>query len=538
MTRVCKGGTLGLGTCFVFALFVGGYSVRARAAEAPGRAEIEKLVGQLEATNFEVRRAAQLRLNSLGGDALPVVEAALADGILGPEALGRLRIALPFLKARARREAPARERLAGEVAQIRAAYDVGPDRSPMWDKEARAAIELFVKLPRGGPDLPAARTAALAAFAKAADLGAEDPLFLTMYHLTVGERFGRGEGPVSAPFDVVIAKLQRADYPPIVKVWAVGRYIGATRQCDLDVWGRTVRDFARAAKTPGMPATELASSANGLFDALGRATDLPDVRQEQLCEAYKEVAPGSHGALAFEGRVLLYRASRAFERGFGGRDGAARQDRFNDSLAQAAEVLEKAWTLDPTDAMPAAMLITCQLGNRGGGRDAVERWFTKAVEADPDCLGAYERKMYALHPAWLGDTFEDSIAFGRDCLATQNGRAGVPMLLVKAHHDASQASGDAKAYYARPDVWADLSGVYEGQLVNYPDDARRRSELANAAAQSGRWDVVRAQFDLLGDRAVADAFGGAATMDYLKQKAARLGGGPTTRTGGAPVGGR
>ena len=129
------------------------------------------------------------------------------------------------------------------------------------------------------------------------------------------------------------------------------------------------------------------------------------------------------------------------------------------------------------------------------------------------------------------------IEFGRECLRTENWRAGVPMLLLHAHRLASEASGDAKEYYARAEVWADLSEVYEGQLVNFPDDAVRRSELANAAAQSGKWDVVRAQFDRLGDRAVPRVFGGKASMDYLKRKAARLGkgGGATTAPTSGPA---
>lgn len=535
MSRTCRGTrVVGPGTYVLVAIVVCGHALRAGAAEVSSRADVEKLVGQLESADFEVRRAAQLRLNSLGGEALPVVEAALADAAMGPEAQNRLRAALPYLKARARREGPERERLAWKFAQLRAAYDAGPDQSPMWDKEAREAIDLFTKLPRGGAGWPAARAAALAAFAKAADLGAEDPLFLTMYHLTVGEKFGRKEGTVGDSFEHVIWQVQRAGYAPIIKVWAVARYVGATRTCDPQLWECAVREFTKAAKTPGLPPTELGASANQLFDALERVGEPHDIGNERLRKAYSAAAPGTHGALYLEGRVQFARAAEVFPRL--SRDPNVRPNlraAFNDALAQAAEALEAAWKLDPTDARPAALLIACQLGNRGGGREGVETWFARAVEADPDCLAAYERKMYALNPGWLGDAeYKDVIAFGRDCLGTQNWRAGIPMLLVRAHAIASEASGDAKEYYARSDVWTDLAGVYEGQLVNYPDDGLRRSELANAAAQSGRWKIVRAQFEALGDRAAPAAFGGKANMDYLKRTAARLGGATTAPANG------
>jgi hypothetical protein len=505
--------------------------------EPKGRAAIEKLIGELEAGDFQVRRAAQLRLNSLGGDALSVVEGALADAAMGPEAQNRLRAALPFLKARARREGPERARLAWKFGQIRSAYDVGPDTSPRWDKEAREAIDLFTKLPGNSASGSKARTEAIAAFAKAAQLGCEDPLFLTMYHLTVGEQFGRDEGPVGDSFDHVIRKVQRAKYPPIVKVWAAQRYTRAVRTLNHDVWQQAILDFGMAAKEPGLPPTELSATANQMFDAIDTVGSFDVPAKDMLYKAYKAAAPGTHGALLVEGRVMLDMAWKNYARsGWGRNVPAANWNGFSDYLAKAAEALEAAWKLDPTDARPAALLITCQLGDKGGQRAGVETWFARAVEADPDCVDAYGRKMYTLNPWWYGDGFKDVISFGRECLATENWRAGVPMMLVAAHRAASEKSEDAKAYYARPDVWADLSAVYEGQLVNFPDDALRRSELANAAAQSGRWDVVRAQFEILGDRAVPGVFGGKATMDYTKRKAARLGGATTRPTTTLPVG--
>jgi hypothetical protein len=503
----------------------------ATAPAQDGAAVAKVVIRQLDGADFALRRAAQLKLNSLGGDALPAVKAALDDDLTGPETKIRLKAALPYLEARAKREGPERARLAWKLAQIRAAYDTGGGgANPRWDAQVHAAIDLFLKLPADPRAVPRRQAEALAAFAKATDAGCDDPLVLGMYHLAVGEKFGRGEGPVDQPFDSIVAKVQHGRYSPVVKFWIASRYVRATRQWNAELTQQAIADFRQIPGVTGLPPTELESCANQFYDALDRIGGGRDVfGKHMLTEAYKAVARGTHGALLVEGRFHLDVAWKSYAAsGWGRNVPPANWQGFSDNLAQAAEALEAAWKLDPTDARPAALLITCQLGDKGAQRQGVEDWFARAVEADPDCFTAYDRKLYTLSPWWYGNGYDDAIAFGRECLKTGNWRAGVPMMLVTAHRLASEASGDTKAYYARPEVWADLSAVYEGQLVNFPDDALRRSELASAAAQSGRWDVVRQQFDLLGDRAVVSVFGGKAQMDYLRRKAARLAPAATT----------
>jgi hypothetical protein len=171
-------------------------------------------------------------------------------------------------------------------------------------------------------------------------------------------------------------------------------------------------------------------------------------------------------------------------------------------------------------------MITVQLGT--GSRPEVERWFARAMEADPDSLEACTRKLAFLSPRWYGNP-DEMITFGRECLLTENWRGGIPMLLAVAHRAAADASGDVKTYYARPAVWDDLSAVYEGQLVNFPDDIKRRSEFIIVAARAEKWDVVRAQFEVLGDRGDLATFGGKATMEYYRDKGIRRGHAPPAK---------
>jgi hypothetical protein len=84
-------------------------------------------------------------------------------------------------------------------------------------------------------------------------------------------------------------------------------------------------------------------------------------------------------------------------------------------------------------------------------------------------------------------------------------------------------------------VWQEVSEVYEGGLLNFPEDVKRRSEYAKLAAQCGRWDVAREQFRRLGDGPDLSVFISKASYEYLRRKAERLGGGgATTRAATAP----
>jgi len=123
-----------------------------------------QVVRNLADPDPEVRHRATLQLNSLGADAMEVIEAA-AKNDPTPERQIRLRRSLQFLRARALVERRLQTRLKWELQQFLDAYDHAGHTGAAWDAAAKRGIELYLTLgldPQHGP--PAARNAALAAF--------------------------------------------------------------------------------------------------------------------------------------------------------------------------------------------------------------------------------------------------------------------------------------------------------------------------------------------------------------------------------------
>jgi hypothetical protein len=494
-----------------------GPATRPAAASAPSRqALIRRMIRQLDDDDFDVRSAASLRLNSLGGEALPAVRAALDGQMVSPEAAIRLRAALKYVEPRARREAAYREHRAYVVAQWHAAYNGGGHANPAYDADVHRGIDLF------GRDQDAA--AAVVAFRAAADKGCDDPLARSLHHLATGKNFGEGEGVVGAGLLTTTRQTMGGSYPPIVKSWLILATTCVLRHADPVMLRRAADLLAEAVKSPGLPRAEIGIGAARFSDTLAALGQDTWGGGLMLAAALEEAAPGTADALAVKGEVMIDQAWAA--RGNGGASTVTpdRAKLFAERLAQAEDALERAWKLDPTDARAATRMITVKLGQgeAGGGRQAMETWFARAMDADPDNLPACSKKLYYLYPRWYG-SHDEMVRFGRDCLATQNWRGGIPYVLIDAHDAVAQETDDAKAYYEREDVWADFAAVYEGALLNFPDDDYRRSQYATFAARAGRWDVARAQLERLSDRAVLSVFGGKSTLDYYRKKAARLG---------------
>jgi biofilm formation protein (YliH/bssR) len=93
-----------------------------------------------------------------------------------------------------------------------------------------------------------------------------------------------------------------------------------------------------------------------------------------------------------------------------------------------------------------------------------------------------------------GDSPEDLLAFGRRCRDTRNWWAGMTLLCADAHSRYSNLLGDKKkAYLASPEVWSEITSVYDEYLklnreiekrllqIAIRLDKTKKSELAQAA---------------------------------------------------------
>jgi hypothetical protein len=132
-------------------------------------------------------------------------------------------------------------------------------------------------------------------------------------------------------------------------------------------------------------------------------------------------------------------------------------------------------------------------GRNPGGREAMELWFKRAFDANPDNFDACRRKL-----TYLQDyaAYEDVIAFGKQCLETHNWRAGIPFILSIAREYASEDRNGL----SQPDVWKDIEDVYEGCFLSFPNDTVHRNRFVYLALVARKFDVATRHIQILGDK--------------------------------------
>jgi hypothetical protein len=171
---------------------------------------------------------------------------------------------------------------------------------------------------------------------------------------------------------------------------------------------------------------------------------------------------------------------------------------FGQRLAVARDRLERAWRAEPSFPNLAVRMIDVTKG-LALGRDEMEKWFRRAMEADPDCLAACRAKLDWLLPKWYG-TQEDVDEFAYQCYRTQNWHAQIALLLDVDRIHYPFVKQPLYVTWGTPVEWRNLKAVYEGYLKEYPEDRYARTRYAVVSVRSGRFDVAREQFKALKDR--------------------------------------
>jgi hypothetical protein len=212
---------------------------------------------------------------------------------------------------------------------------------------------------------------------------------------------------------------------------------------------------------------------------------------------------------------------------------------FAERLQKAEKALTRAWRLDPKNGDAAATMLTVELG-QGKGRSTMEKWYRRAMRADPNNYTAASRKLYYLEPKWHGDE-KSMLEFGRECLETRNWKGRLPFILIEAHLKLSHYPLAEKGklagytrqpkpeYFQRPGVWKDVRAVYGAYLQLYPKAVPERSVYARLACWSGQWDEAHRQFKILGDSPRLVVFGGKQQYEKLRKEAEEKAGGTAVK---------
>lgn len=156
-------------------------------------------------------------------------------------------------------------------------------------------------------------------------------------------------------------------------------------------------------------------------------------------------------------------------------------------IAEASALVEPVAKEHPKDARLACLMMSVE-DYEGKGRPRMEKWFAKAIEADPKCYEAYFRKLNALADS------EERITFGLECRDTGYWDAVIPMLLVE-----SIVRSDNFGPQTSNSRWKLLHDTASTYLAKYPDSVKYRTQLMALARRAERWEVVREQSDILGD---------------------------------------
>ncbi len=159
-------------------------------------------------------------------------------------------------------------------------------------------------------------------------------------------------------------------------------------------------------------------------------------------------------------------------------------------------------------------MLNVELG-QGKGKEVMELWYKRALEADPDNLMACYNKLNYLEPKWYGSE-QEVLAFAEECFKTGNYGARFPMMITRAHQALAVYSAEPEAYYKKPLVWHDAQRVYEPYLRVRPDDADARSAYCYFAGASGHWSIAREQLAILGSNIVPVYFG-SGSLDDIKE---------------------
>jgi hypothetical protein len=465
-----------------------------------------------------------------------MLESALAAGNLSPEVGLTLGMKVDQLRRKATSYDLERKReYEWNRADALAAYDGGGHTNPKWDAAAREALTLHVR-PRVDPNRsPKDDGRILEALRKAVELGCDDAFVLYAY--AVRYRGAADHDPARAAelLDRATEGLLAGKYTAFRRMMALARRAALTIEREgrpMSPGGRrdAGRDLERAlallpeaaAQTP--PRGLVYDAGNLIYGGYKGVLDDPEAAFAKVHPVLRSATEGKNVAAVLEADFHLAAADSLrtgtddFARRFKGKEQQEAALARHRAAARAA--IEAAIAIDPADPVAVTEMLR-YLENVGADAEQYDKWFARAMEADPNNLRACQLKRRYLERQGGGD--DAALEFARQCLATANWSSRIPFVVIDVHANVARFDRPGE-HFARPDVWADVRACYEGYLQRYPNAVVDRSRYAQYACWAEQWAVAKEQFDKLGDDAVYTAFRGKQTYEYYRGKAARLAG--------------
>lgn len=491
--------------------------------------DFKTLLKQLNDENFQTRQEASAHLRNLPASALPELESALKDPSLDPEVRNRLLGAHWLLKLKARRldiYNQANKDLDWTHKSMVDGFESFGAKDPKWDQDAREGLVKLVNAWRKGQ----ARDLCLEAFEslnKAANSGCRDPMVLygraRLYDVVIRKELKVGiEMQTSA-----VQGVKESGYHPMRKAYsyAYATKMVARKNITLTdeqietakqwlVEGKAV--WLEACKDPEVPAVclhdvaEIFIQSSHYFNKDG--AEQVETYSRELKTARTKSGWGDH----LKGNFYV---DYAWEARGGGWASSVTEDGwklFKDRLDVAAAALTSAYEIEPLNRKASLRMMSVELG-QNQGRERLDLWYRRAREADPDSMEVIRSKLWYLMPRWHG-SHEEMRQFGHELLVEGDWETSAPMHLIEIHRMISGDKKDAK-HYLEPEVWKELSMVYEAAVQVFPKEMMVKSGYCAAACQCEQWAVAKKLFDELGDKVEVKAFGTKKLVDQMRTKA-------------------
>jgi hypothetical protein len=167
-------------------------------------------------------------------------------------------------------------------------------------------------------------------------------------------------------------------------------------------------------------------------------------------------------------------------------------------LTKAEKALEKAWQSDPTMAEIANQMLPVCMG-LGKDRNQYELWFKRAMELDGDNHAACSAKALYLNPKWHGSP-EELLEFGTQCMATNNGQAGLTVIGLQTRFDVARMMKGQNDTLKHPEVWKEVQQVFDPLVQTYPDSAWVRTSYLRWAHYCGQRQTALKQNHAIGGK--------------------------------------
>ncbi len=344
---------------------------------------------------------------------------------------------------------------------------------------------------------------------RAIEAGCDDPLVsaLRVYHL-FESKYSSFDHEAQR-FDVSADQLAGTDYPAAFKFWYYridAQNLVAGNQEHSLVNPKTIALIPAAVDKASKAYCELikAHLASGVLFDKGR-TFLHGLRPDETSlksaatameQSFARDDPENVARPALQGDYNIEWAWAARGTGSSNEVTGDGWKLFGDRLQIADGILEKAYAQHPGAGIIAREMLSVELG-QGQGRDRMELWFGRAVQADPDDFEAYREKAYYLAPKWYGSD-EEVWNFGLECAKTQKWSAKIPLVLVDSI--VSNLGQKHPEYFTEPDKWQTLESVFRGYLNLFPRSTYYRSIFARWAVEGQHWAIAEEQFKILGDQ--------------------------------------